>query len=283
MLQAMNRGEQFEKFLSELKETNADLSFYSDFEKISQNVDEITYSLNTLNYLIGKTDIKKAVSVIWERDKKAFEVMDVLIATRKKDNKLFLDATQNARNIHSLFGSEEGVVLFLEETGLANLFRDKKIKDLVDYVFGVETGLDSNARKNRSGFIMEKRVAGLFDDAGIEYREQESSKKHPEVEAVLGVDEKRFDFVVKTSRKTYLMEVNFYSGGGSKLNETARSYTDIGPKVNSVEGYEFVWITDGQGWFSARNKLQEAFDAIPGIYNLTSIAQFIKQLKEELQ
>lgn len=278
----MNREEQFEKFLSELKETNADLSFYSDFEKITQNVDEIAYSLNALNYLIGKADIKKAVSVIWERDRKVFDVMDVLIATRKKDNKLFLDSTQRARAIHSLFESEEGVVQFLEETGLASLFRDKKIKDLVDYVFGVETGLDSNARKNRSGFIMEKRVAGLFSAAGIEYLEQESSKKHPEVESVLGVDEKRFDFVVKTTRKTYLMEVNFYSGGGSKLNETARSYTDIGPKVNSVDGYEFVWITDGQGWFSARNKLQEAFDAIPGIYNLTSIGKFIEQLKEEL-
>lgn len=92
----MNREEQFEKFLSELKETNADLSFYSDFEKITQNVDEIAYSLNALNYLIGKADIKKAVSVIWERDRKAFDVMDVLIATRKKDNKLFLDSTQRA-------------------------------------------------------------------------------------------------------------------------------------------------------------------------------------------
>ena len=75
------------------------------------------------------------------------------------------------------------------------------------------------------------------------------------------------------------MEVNFYSGGGSKLNEVARSYSDIAPKINSVPGFEFVWITDGIGWKSARNKLQEAFSIIPGIYNLTSIQEFLARIK----
>lgn len=96
---------------------------------------------------------------------------------------------------------------------------------------------------------------------------------------MLGDDEKRFDFVVEASSKVYLIEVNFYSGGGSKLNEVARSYSDIAPKINSVEGFEFVWITDGIGWKSAKNKLQEAFGIIPSIYNLTSIDEFTKQVK----
>ncbi|MBR5521905.1 MAG: type II restriction endonuclease [Akkermansia sp.] len=272
----------FQTFLSQLKETNAGLDFYSDFTKIGENVSEIAFSLNTLNYLIGKSDIANAVHEIWERDKKAFEVMDILIATRKKDNKLFLDAAQNAQPIHSLFESEEGVVQFLEETGLADVFRQQKIKDLVDFVFGVETGLDSNARKNRSGFIMEKRVADILSAAGIPYEEQVSSRKYPALEQVLGVDQKVFDFVITTPSKVYLMEVNFYSGGGSKLNETARSYTDVAPKVNSLPKFEFVWITDGQGWHSAKNKLQEAFAAIPSIYNLTTISEFVSKLRNEL-
>lgn len=96
---------------------------------------------------------------------------------------------------------------------------------------------------------------------------------------MLGDDEKRFDFVIKTSKKTYLIEVNFYSGGGSKLNEVARSYSDIAPKVNSVLGFEFVWITDGIGWKSAKNKLQEAYNIIPSIYNLTSIKDFLQEVK----
>ncbi len=278
----MNINERFCRFLSELKETNATLGFYSDFEKIESNVSDIAYSLNILNYLIGKSNIANAVREIWKRDKHAFEVMDVLIATRRKDNKLFLNSDQLAQPIHSLFHSPEGVVQFLEETGLANLFRQQKVNDLVDYVFGVETGLDSNARKNRSGFIMEKRVAGLLGAAGIMYGEQVSSRCYPELEQALGVDQKVFDFVVATPRKTYLLEVNFYSGGGSKLNETARSYTDVAPKINGVPGFEFVWITDGKGWMSAKNKLQEAFAAIPSIYNLTTVHQFIAKLRGEL-
>lgn len=277
----MKNDDRFQNFLAELKETNAGLDFYSDFDKIDRNVSEIAFSLNTLNYLIGKTNISEAVKVIWERDKKAFDVMDILIATRRKDNKLFLNSAQEAHPIHSLFTSEQGVVQFLEETGLADLFRKKKIKDLVDYVFGVETGLDSNARKNRSGFIMESRVAGLLNAAGISYSEQVSSRNYPELEAVLGVDQKVFDFAITTQSKTYLIEVNFYSGGGSKLNEVARSYTDVAPKVNCVPGLEFVWITDGIGWHSAKNKLQEAFAAIPSIYNLTTINEFIDKIKAQ--
>lgn len=278
-----NVNDRFHRFLSELKETNATLSFYSDFDKIEANVAEIAFSLNTLNYLIGKEDITQAVKVIWERDKKAFEVMDILIATRKKDNKLFLSSDNTAQTIHNLFTNIEGVIKFLEETGLANIFRQNKIKDLVDYVFGVETGLDSNARKNRSGFIMESRVAKILNDAGIAYEEQVSSHRFSELERVLGVDQKVFDFAITTSNKTYLLEVNFYSGGGSKLNEVARSYTDVAPKVNSINGFEFVWITDGIGWHSAKNKLQEAFAAIPSIYNLSTIGDLIRKIKNELR
>ena len=75
------------------------------------------------------------------------------------------------------------------------------------------------------------------------------------------------------------MEVNFYSGGGSKLNEVARAYSDIAPKINSVDGFEFVWITDGIGWKSARNKLHEAYNLIPRVYNLTNISDFLSELK----
>ena len=205
--------------------------------------------------------------------------MGILIATRKKDDKKYIDNDGSMHSIHSLFSSVDGVMKFIEGTGLDKVFKNKEVKDLVDYVFGVETGLDTNARKNRSGEITETLVARIFDNAGIKYREQVSSKEFPAISAVLGADQKVFDFAISAKGKTYLMEVNFYSGGGSKLNEVARSYTDVAPKVNGVPGFEFVWITDGVGWNSARNKLEEAFAAIPSIYNLTTISEFIDRVK----
>ena len=269
----------FDKFISQLQETNQTLDFFCDFDKISQNVEDIKLSLCMLNSLIGSTDMRKSVETIWNRDRTAFDVMNILIAVRSEGKKKIIDNIGRCVLLDSLFQSADGVMEFLDSTGLTEVFKSRKINNLVDYVFGIETGLDTNARKNRSGHIMENMVARLFDNNDIKYRQEVYSYEWPEITSVLGDDEKRFDFVVQTSKKTYLIEVNFYSGGGSKLNEVARSYSDIAPKINSVPGFEFVWITDGIGWKSAKNKLQEAYSIIPSIYNLTSINEFLQEVK----
>lgn len=269
----------FNKFMSQLQETNQTLDFFCDFDKISQNVDDIKLSLCMLNSLIGASDMRKAVETIWNRDKSAFNVMDILIAVRSEGRKKVLDSLGQCVVLDTLFRSVDGVMEFLDNTGLTEVFQSKKINDLVDYVFGIETGLDTNARKNRSGHVMEDMVARILTQNGIKYRQEVYSSEWSAITRVLGDDEKRFDFVIKTAKKTYLIEVNFYSGGGSKLNEVARSYSDIAPKINSVSGFEFVWITDGIGWKSARNKLQEAYNIIPSIYNLTNIKEFINVVK----
>ena len=271
--------EQFDLFISQLQETNQTLDFFCDFDKISQNVEDIKLSLCMLNSLIGSSDLRKSVETIWKRDKSAFGVMDILIAVRSEGKKKVLDSLGRCVVLDTLFNSVDGVMEFLENTGLAEIFQSKKINDLVDYVFGIETGLDTNARKNRSGHVMEDMVARIFEKNGIHYRQEVYSSEWPTITRVLGDDEKRFDFVIESSTKIYLMEVNFYSGGGSKLNEVARSYSDIAPKINSIPGFEFVWITDGIGWKSAKNKLQEAYSIIPSIYNLTNINEFINGIK----
>ena len=206
--------------------------------------------------------------------------MDILIAVRSEGKKIVLDKIGNCVVLDSMFKSVDGVMEFLDDTGLTEIFQSRRITNLVDYVFGIETGLDTNARKNRSGHVMEGIVKHIFDNNNIKYRQEVYSSEWPEITNVLGDDEKRFDFVIKTTAKTYLIEVNFYSSGGSKLNEVARAYTDLAPKINSVSGFEFVWITDGIGWKSARNKLQEAYNNIPSVYNLTDISDFVNLIEQ---
>ncbi|MDD6832532.1 MAG: type II restriction endonuclease [bacterium] len=270
----------FSTFMSQLQETNQTLDFFCDFEKINRNVSDIKLSLCMLNSLIGASNMRAAVETLWQRDKSAFNVMDILIAVRSEGRKKVLNRLGECVVLDSLFNTVDGVMEFLNDTGLGSIFQSRKIKDLSDYVFGIETGLDTNARKNRSGHVMEKMVGSIFDKNGVEYRTEVYSSEWPAITKVLGDDEKRFDFVVETTSKTYLIEVNFYSGGGSKLNEVARSYSDLSPKINSVAGFEFVWITDGIGWHSARNKIQEAYNIIPSVYNLTSIKDFIEIIKQ---
>ena len=158
--------------MSQLQETNQTLDFFCDFEKISQNVDNIKLSLCMLNSLIGSTDMRKSVETIWKRDPSAFNVMDILIAVRSEGKKKVLDNLDRCIVLDSLFTSIDGVMEFLDSTGLTEIFQSKKINNLVDYVFGIETGLDSNARKNRSGHIMENMIARIFDKHCVKYRRE---------------------------------------------------------------------------------------------------------------
>ncbi len=262
-----------------LKETHLSLKDYVDFPKVEANVKDISIKLNQLNYLIGQDDMTDAVNRLWEENPKAFSVLDVLIAVRAKDKKKVLDAYGNTHLVSDYFLSPKQVVVFLNETGLTEVFQKKQIKNLVDYVFGVEVGLDSNARKNRDGHIMEGIVANILTANGIPFEQEVCYTEFPEIVKALGTDNKRFDFVIHTPEKIYLIEANFYTGGDSKLNEVARSYSELAPKINAVPGFEFVWISDGIGWESARNKLEEAFTHIPSVYNLTTINMFIEKIR----
>lgn len=269
----------FQDFMTPLKETHFSLRDYVDFPKVSANVESIAIKLNQLNYLIGQEDMAMAVKRLWEENPKVFSVLDVLIAVRTKDKKKAIDDDGNTLLISDYFTSPESVTVFLNQTGLTEVFRSKQIKNLVDYVFGIEVGLDSNARKNRGGHIMEGLVATILTKHGVKFEKEVYCSRFPEIVKALGADNKRFDFVISTPFKTYLIEANFYTGGGSKLNEVARSYSELAPKINAVPGFEFVWITDGIGWESARNKLEEAFAHISSVYNLTNIQEFISRVK----
>ena len=273
-------SEQFKTFLSQLSETNATLDYFTDFKKIKGNVNKISIKLNQLNYLIGKENLGEAVQELFDENPKVFEVLDILIAVRKNKKAKTFNSNGDIVLLDTYFHTSKSILEYIEETGLGDVFRNKNITNLVDYVFGIEVGLDTNARKNRGGENMSKAVSLFFDKAEIQYKKEVSNTVFPEIIS-LGADVKRFDFVIKTKKKTYLIETNYYNGGGSKLNETARSYSDVAPKINQYKNYEFVWITDGQGWHSAKNKLEEAFSIIPSLYNLSTLHLFIAKIQDE--
>jgi type II restriction enzyme len=273
-------SEQFKSFLSQLSETNATLDYFTDFNKIIPNVNSISIKLNQLNYLIGKEDLSKAIEDLYQENPKAFEILDILIAVRKNKKAKTFNKNGDIVFLETYFHSPKAILEYVENTGLGDIFRNKHITNLVDYVFGIEVGLDTNARKNRGGENMSKAVSLIFDNSNVFYKKEVSSTVYPEIVS-LGVDVKRFDFVIKTNKKTYFIETNFYNSGGSKLNETARAYSDVAPKINQYNSYEFVWITDGQGWHSAKNKLEEAFGIIPSLYNLSTIHLFVEKIKKE--
>lgn len=271
----------FQTFIDTLSETNARLDYFTDFSKVRKNTAKLEIKLNQLNYLIGKTDLQKAVTEIYNENPSAFEVLDILIAVRDNDNKKVLNDYGECVFLKTYFSSLQGIIEYIEKTGLADILKNKSITNLVDYVFGIEVGLDTNARKNRGGDNMANLIAQTFKKAEIKFKTEVNSSEFSDIQS-LGQDLKRFDFAVSTKKKTYLIETNFYNVGGSKLNEVARAYSEIAPKINQYPNYEFVWITDGKGWLSAKNKLEEAYSIIPSIYNLSNLKEFIQKIKNEL-
>lgn len=271
----------FEAFIKMLKPSNRDLSFYVDWDKCLKNHDRIAIALNHLNFLLGKDSkqMQECIATLFAEYSKAFEVLPLLLAVRDSNEKV-LDSQGLEIQMFKILQTPQGIYNFICESGLLEVFSDKKIKDLNDFVFGIEVGLDSNARKNRSGKTMESLIARIFKEANLSFREQVNIKEFQDLHKVFGKDIKKFDFIVFGKNRQYFIECNFYTGAGSKLNETARSYTELATKFENMKDKKFVWITDGQGWLKAKNKLQEAYKSVE-IYNLSNITDFIKKAQND--
>ncbi|GAA6981824.1 type II restriction endonuclease [Helicobacter pylori] len=246
----------FDIFLQSLKTSNRTLGFFTDWQKCLKNKNEISIALNHLNFLLGKDtkEFKSCIKSLFKEYPKAFNVLNILIAVRDKDE-VVLDVDGNFYPLHSYFENDEKVYQFICQTGLEQIFCNRNIKDLNDFVFGIEVGLDSNARKNRSGKVMENHLSGLFTNAQLNFKEQVDIREFENLYQAFGDDIKKFDFVVCGKDKTYFIEANFYTISGSKLNEVARSYQDLALEFEAFPNYEFIWITDGIGWLDAKSKL----------------------------
>ena len=278
----------FNTWLAGFRDSIADYGYYIDFEKVHRNVAGIKVELNILNSLIGSQNIKEDFKMLIRKYPETLKCIPLLLAVRaneiycRDDNGGYLYRFDFDKYPLGNSAQYERYVYFMEHTGLFDLLTNHIINNLVDYVTGVETGLDSNGRKNRGGHLMENLVENFIKKAGFEkgktyfkemYIHQITEKWGIDLSAISnqGKMEKRFDFVVKTPTMIYGIETNFYGSGGSKLNETARSYKTLALETDTIDGFTFVWFTDGKGWTNARNNLEETFDVMAHIYNIKDL------------
>ena len=276
----------FEIWLATFRDSIATYKYYTDFRKVYQNVAHIKVELNILNALIGSTNIEKEFEDIVFRYPEVLKCIPILLAVRNSEIYAMDEEGAYQYDFKKQKYSLEQYKTFMRKTGLFELMAGHHIRNLMDYVTGVETGLDSNGRKNRGGHLMEDLVEKFIQKAGFEKGKTYFKEMYiHEIHQKWGVDlsaisnngkaEKRFDYVIKTSEKIYVIETNFYSSGGSKLNETARSYKTIAQEVDTIPGVTFVWFTDGKGWKSARKNLQETFDVLDTVYNIQDLEKGI--------
>ena len=272
----------FNTWLSSFRYSIADFGYYIDFAKVYKNVDSVKIELNILNSLIGSKNIESDFENLIAKYPETLKCIPILLAVREYEIFAGENGEVKLYTFNKQINTIEDYKLFMRKTGLFDLLSNHIINNLCDYVTGVETGLDSNGRKNRGGHQMEDLVESYIQKAGFKrdvnyfkemYVSEVSRKWNIDLSAVSnqGKMEKRWDFVVKTDNCIYLIETNFYGRGGSKLNETARSYKTIATEMKNVKGAKFVWFTDGAGWKSAARNLEETFDVLDDIYSINDM------------
>lgn len=271
----------FDDWLSKFRLSISGYDYYVNFDKVVENVEKLKIELNILNSLIGSKDIENEFEKVITKYPETLKCIPLLLAVR--GNEIYAQDEDGAftYKFSEMNYSLEQYKVFMRKTGLFDLIANHLVNNLVDYALGVETGLDSNGRKNRGGHQMENLVESYIRKAGFIKDETYFKEMYlADIESKWDIDlsalsnqgkaRKRFDFVVKTGAMIYAIETNFYggTGGGSKLNETARSYKMLAQEADTVDGFTFVWITDGTAWRSARGNLRETFDVLDTIYSI---------------
>lgn len=272
----------FNEWLSKFKSSISNYNYYVDFDKVYKYAEKYKVELNILNSLIGSKNIEEEFKDIIIKYPETLEVIPLLLAVRS--NEIFIKDSTNEYlfKFNKIVYSINDYIKFMKETGLFELLQNHIINNLYDYILGIEVGLDSHARKSRGGDLMEDLVESYIIKAGYKknanyfkemYLSDIEKKWNLDLSALSGnnTSTKRFDFVIKTDNQVYVIETNFYATQGSKLNETARSYKTLAQEVATIGGVTFIWFTDGYGWNSASNNLEETFDVLDTVYNIQDL------------
>lgn len=280
LLSLDNEDVLFDKITQSFKQKITQWSYFVDWKKVFKNISPIEKELNLLNYLVGKENIEEETFNLIKENPKVIRAFPLLIAIRDKSINILIETKDFVYKNYSFTNksiSDEDCRLlteFIIQSGLGEILRDKKIKNLVDYAIGIEVGLDSNGRKNRGGTLMETLVEDFVADAcnelDLAYMAQATAKKiqeHWKIDITVDKSSRIIDFAINKNGKLFFIETNFYGGGGSKLKSTATEYVEMNRYWKNQE-IEFIWITDGAGWRSTLKPLREYFDKADYLLNL---------------
>lgn len=291
VLNCKNEEQVFDYLLSTLKPSNILWSYFVNWEKVFENTSKNEISLNTLNYLIGKDNFDDEFRLLLKEQPKIAQIIPALVVRDGEDTKNFnilVDYSQKRLVYENYDFSKENLtekdiekyLAFVKETGLKDLLISKKLKNLVDYIIGVEAGLDSNGRKNRSGVAMEGIVEIFIDDACkknncsyLKGADAKRIKKEFGYDVPVDKSSRKYDFAIDNKKELFIFETNFYGGGGSKLKSTAGEYRNL---YDVLKGkFKFIWITDGFGWKTTHRPLRETYNHNEYIFNLSMLEKGI--------
>lgn len=262
-------------FEETLLTTNHTYEYFVNWDKVFNNINKFSNEIDILNKLtkVNSEEIEACFREIINSNPNVIPILPSIVALRDKNVDILDIDNNDAINIKFSKNSidTEGIVKFAKHTGLLDLFL--KINDLESYLVGVEVGLDTNARKNRSGHTFEDIVGKFLADTIKDYHNFSLKK-----EDTIAFDRtKRWDYVIyKNEEPKIFFECNFYNSSGSKPIEVANAYVDLQHQINDAN-YDFIWVTDGQGWKKMSKSLKEVSSGINYIFNFNMLTKHLKK------
>lgn len=286
----LNSEDSFNAFVGTLRPSLKLWDYFVNWDKVFRNTREIEIHLNIWNFLLGKDNFDIEFDSLLTEHPQIVKALPSMVVRDGAGSSKF-SVIENIKDLSSpevLFDFSKpadtpelrrAALDFVKGSGLIKLFGKDGVKNLVDFVLGVEAGVDSNARKNRSGTAMEAVVDEYLKDFTASKSIDFISQATPNaIKAKWGFDvpvdksSRRFDFAISDGVKLVLMEVNFYGGGGSKLKATAGEYIGLGALLK-IPNVEFVWVTDGQGWLTTLLPMKAAYEKLDFVWNLDWLAR----------
>lgn len=277
-----NQEELHNLFLETLLETNFEHQFFVDWEKIKEKVQKYAIELNILNALIKNSHFKEALKIILVRYPEVLPCLPLLLAVREIRLRVANDfLAKKVRvidydfSVRKLSAEEvDQVVEFVSKSGLEDFLCNLASSSLTDYLSGVEVGLDSNARKNRSGRMMELLIEKMLERAINKIRIKRiikqarfSDLKRENYFIPPELMKRKADFIlIRENNKMINIETNFYNVSGSKPQEIVDAYINRQEELKKLK-INFIWITDGPGWKSSKSQIKKALEKIDFVLN----------------
>ena len=281
----------FNYFISTLRPSIQVWDYFINWDKVNLKHHSVMFELNILNSLIESDNIEKDFIKLIKKHPEIIKVFPLLLAVR--EDKLKILKNYKSKDLSYLnfdFKKEKyretmeiearKYLEFIKSSHLINLFNEKKIKNFQDYLLGIEVGLNANGRKNRGGKLMESIVEVFISEhcqknSNLSYLSQATPKKIKkewEINVNYEKSAKSFDFAIynKLKNQLFLVETNFYNGGGSKLKSVCGEFKILFNELKK-QNIQFIWITDGWGWKTTKRPLEETFNNTDFILNLNML------------
>ncbi len=274
--------------IKNLKISITTFEYFVDWKKVFKNKTDFEIILNELNFLLGKKDFDSNFKYLYNHNPNIITAIPILIATRGREIGVYNNITAESKlfNFAKNTNSDIDYIDFIKKSGLIEIFIDSGIKNLVDYVFGIEVGLDTHGRKNRGGKVMERLVENYIkkfcESNSYEYICQANAKKIIQkwsVEIKFDKSSRSFDFAIYNpkTKKIKLIETNFFGGGESKLKSVCGEFKDLYSSL-LLQDIDLIWITDGFGWKTCLRPLEEVYyHNNKQIYNIDMLSNSILQ------